>query len=97
MAKKTKKMAMGGPPMTTISNVGIGRPGIMRADISNAPLKSKLTPPPPPADFGGKDAGPQQIPPGGLVPPTLMKKGGKIDLNDCKISTHEKSKSSKDW
>jgi hypothetical protein len=102
---------MGGSPITTVSNVGRDGSGGMNANISNRPLGSK--PPSPPADFGGKDAGPPKIPPGGEVPikmdppalgklppggmPLPMKKGGKIDLNDCKISTHEKSKSSKDW
>ena len=26
-----------------------------------------------------------------------FKQGGKVNLNDCKVSTHEKSKSSPNW
>jgi hypothetical protein len=28
---------------------------------------------------------------------SAYKKGGKVNLNDCKVSTHQKSKSSPNW
>ena len=47
-------------------------------------------------DFGGG----MKIRRGDLKPvpmPTLKKKGGKIDLNDCKVNTSKKNSSSPKW